>query len=224
MVISVIGLLAGLAIPAISSGLGKARDGACLANLRQLGTAILSYSTENNGFLPRGNNNNNGVEWPKAIYEFIPTLNAKQTGKQVNKVFLCPTEKQPPDQNNSCWQYTASFALEAGNSATKDTGDSGNGPRTAVSIENPSKTILLIDGKIGNSSYAFQTESATTWNALRTDLDKNTTAETTKVSFRHAGKSAINALYADGHVATLKWSDRNDTNKFSEPIWRGRGF
>lgn len=227
VVVTILGLLVGLGVPAISSGLGKARDGACLANLRQLGTALLTYPADNNGFLPRGNNNN-GVEWPKAIYEYIPTLNAKLTGKQVNKAFLCPAEKQPTDQTNSCWQFTSSFALELGNSATKDTGVDGNGPRNLASIENPSKTILLIDGMIGNSSTPFQTESSTTWNALKNDLSKSSPGEIKlpdgKVSFRHAGKSGINALYADGHVATLKWSDRNNTNVFSEPIWRGRGF
>lgn len=229
VVISIIGLLAGLGIPAISAGLSKAKDGACLANLRQLGTALLSYPADNGGYLPRANNNAvdgnpNGVEWPKAIYEYIPTKSGSITGKQVNKVFLCPAEKQPPDSSNSCWQYTASFALEAGNSSTKPTGDSGNGPRTLASIQQPTKTILLVDGKIGISSYPYQTESATTWNALKTDLGQSETSKLEKVSFRHSGKKGINALYVDGHVATLKWSDRNDTNKFSEPIWRGRDF
>ncbi len=209
--------------------MGKSRDGACLANLRQLGVAFLSYPADNNGYLPRGNNNPaegsvNGAEWAKALYPYIPTLNEKMTGKQVNKVFLCPSEKQPPDKTNSCWQYTASFALEAGSSSTKPTGEDGNGPRSLNSIEKPSMTILLVDGKIGNSSYAYQTESSTTWNALSKDFSKGAPTATEKVCFRHTGKAAINALYADGHVATLKWSDRNDTNKFSEPIWRGRGF
>lgn len=229
VVISIIGLVAGLGIPAVNAGLGKARDGACLANLRQLGTAFLSYSADNGGYLPRANNNAvegnpNGVEWPKAIYEYIPTKSGSITGKQVNKVFLCPAEKQPPDSDNSCWQYTASFALEAGNSSTKPTGDSGNGPRTLASIEQPTKTILLVDGKIGISSYPYQTESATTWNAVRADLAKAQTGLTDKVRFRHAGKEAINALYGDGHVGSIKWADRNDTTKFSEPVWRGRGF
>lgn len=228
VVIAIVGLLAGLGIPAINSGLDTARRGACLANLRHLGLALLSYASDNNGYLPRANNNQTesgkGVEWPKAVYSYIPTLSGSMTGKQVNNVFLCPSEKQPTDKENSCWQFTASFALEAGNSSTKDTGDSGNGPRTLVSIENPIKTILLVDGKIGISSSPFQTESATTWNALRSDLDKADPSSTEKVRFRHSGRSAINAVYADGHAGTLKWSDRNDTNKFSEPIWRGRGF
>jgi len=227
VVIAIIGLLAGLGIPSIISGLNKARDGGCLANMRQLGLAFLSYASDNNGFLPRGNNNTDdtgtaGREYYKAIYLYIPTLNNKMSGKQVNKVFLCPAEKQPRDQTNSCTQYTASFALEAGSSSTTDTGMNGNGPRSLASIENPGKTILLVDGKIGISSYAYSTESSTTWNALRADLDKANPTSTEKVKFRHSGGNAINAVYADGHAGTIKWSERNDTNRFSELIWRGR--
>ena len=37
VVISIIGLLAGLAIPAINGGLKSAKAGACLSNLRQIG-------------------------------------------------------------------------------------------------------------------------------------------------------------------------------------------
>jgi prepilin-type N-terminal cleavage/methylation domain-containing protein/prepilin-type processing-associated H-X9-DG protein len=229
VVIAIIGLLAGLAIPAISGARNKANDSKCSSNLRQIGLAFLSFAADNNGFLPRGNNNTDdtgatGREYNKAIYTYIPTLNKKMSGKQVNKVFLCPTEKQPPDQTTTCSQYTASFALEAGNSSTTDAGVNGNGPRSLASIENPTKTILLVDGKIGGTSYAFQSESATTWNALSDDIKKSSPTDTEKVCFRHSGSGSINALYADGHVGAIKWNERDDTNRLSEPIWRGREY
>lgn len=228
VVVTIIGLLAGLAVPAISSAMGKSRDGACLSNLRHLGTAILSYPVDNNGYLPRGNMNSeggrDGYEWYKAIYNYIPTMNAQISGRQVNKIFLCPSEKQPPVLDTTCCQYTVSFALEAGDSSTTGTGTNGNGPRTMASIEAPSKTILMVDGKIGLVTYPYGTESTSTWNSVRADLQKSDPSQSEKIRFRHSSKAAINALYADGHVATLKWSDRNNTNIFSEPIWRGRGF
>ena len=225
VVVTIIGFLAGLAVPGISAALGKARDGACLSNLRHIGTAMLSYPVDNNGYLPRGNmNSDGGYEWYKALYNYIPTLNAQISGRQVNKIFLCPSEKQPPTQDTTCCQYTVSFALEAGDSATAVTGTNGNGPRTMASIEAPSKTILMVDGKIGLLAYPYSTESTSTWNSVRSDLSRGAPAQTTKISFRHSSKSGINALYADGHVGTINWSERFDTNKLSEVIWRGRGF
>jgi prepilin-type N-terminal cleavage/methylation domain-containing protein/prepilin-type processing-associated H-X9-DG protein len=228
VVIAIIAVLAAIALPAYSGMVSKSQGAGCLSNMRQLGTALLSCAAENNGFLPRANNNavtgGDSVEWPKAIYTYIPTLNNKMTGKQVNKVFLCPAEKQPPDKDNTCCQYTASFALEKGSSSTKPTGEDGNGPRSMASIESPSKTILLVDGKIGITSYAWSTESASTWNAVKSDIGKSGPTNAGKISFRHSSSGAMNVVYADGHVGTIRWEDRNDTNKLSEPIWRGRGY
>lgn len=42
-VVGVIAVLAGLMLPALASALGKARQSACLSNLRQLDMALLSY-------------------------------------------------------------------------------------------------------------------------------------------------------------------------------------
>ena len=224
VVIAIIAILAAIAVPAYSGMVAKSRTAGCISNLRQLGTALISCASENNGYLPRANMNGTGQEWNKAVYTYIPTLNNKITGKQVDKVFLCPAEKQPPDKENTCCQYTASFALEAGSSSTKPTGTDGNGPRTMASIESPSKTILLVDGKIGITSYAWSTESASTWNAVKADIGKSSPTNSSKVSFRHSTSGAMNAVYADGHVGTIRWEERNDTNKLSEPIWRGRGY
>jgi len=230
VVIAIIAVLAAIAVPAYSGMVSKSQGAGCLSNMRQLAAAILSCAAESNGFLPRANSNpasgGKTVEWNKAVYAYIPTLNNKITGKQVDKVFLCPAEEQPPDKENSCCQYTASFALEAGNSSTTPTGQGSpvNGPRTMASIENPSKTILLADGKIGITSYAWNTESASTWNAMKADIAKGNPTNAVKISFRHTSSGAMNVVYADGHVGTIRWEDRNDTNKLSEPIWRGRGY
>jgi type II secretory pathway pseudopilin PulG len=48
-VISIIGLLAGLAVPAIQGGLDKAKQGVDVSNARQLGIIFFSEANENNG-------------------------------------------------------------------------------------------------------------------------------------------------------------------------------
>ena len=52
VVISIIGLLAGLAIPAINGGLRSAKAGACLSNLHQIGVATMAYAADNSFNLP----------------------------------------------------------------------------------------------------------------------------------------------------------------------------
>jgi prepilin-type N-terminal cleavage/methylation domain-containing protein len=53
VVISIIGLLAGLAVPAISGGLEKAKQGVDVSNLRQLGIIFFSEANDNNGVYRR---------------------------------------------------------------------------------------------------------------------------------------------------------------------------
>lgn len=50
--VAVIGLLTGIAFPAIQGGMGKARLSQDLSNLRQIGQGILLYAGENQGNLP----------------------------------------------------------------------------------------------------------------------------------------------------------------------------
>ena len=52
VVVAVIGLLTGIAFPAIQGGMGKAKLSQDLSNLRQIGQGILLYAGENQGNLP----------------------------------------------------------------------------------------------------------------------------------------------------------------------------
>ena len=49
VVISIIGLLAGLAVPAIQGGLDKAKQGVDVSNIRQVGLIFFSEANDNNG-------------------------------------------------------------------------------------------------------------------------------------------------------------------------------
>jgi len=228
VVIAIIAILAAIAVPAYSGMISKSQSAVCLSNMRTLGTALLSCAAENNGYLPRADINTapdgRNVEWNKVVYTYIPTLNKKMTGPQVDKVFLCPAAEQPPDRQTTCCQYITSRAIEAGASATTATGEKGNGPRTMASIESPSKTILLADGNIGYTKYRWNTQTSAPWSEVMSDIGKDNPTNASKISFRHSASGAMNVVYADGHVGTIRWEDRNDTNKLSEPIWRGRGY
>ncbi len=52
VVIAIIGVLVALATPALSAARGVARDAACLANIRSLGQAIVTYATDARDFYP----------------------------------------------------------------------------------------------------------------------------------------------------------------------------
>src|SRR5262245_13824254 len=52
VVISIIGILSSLLLPALARAKGKAKQTACLNNLKQIGIAITLYADDNKGLLP----------------------------------------------------------------------------------------------------------------------------------------------------------------------------
>jgi prepilin-type N-terminal cleavage/methylation domain-containing protein len=52
VVLGVIGLLAGILVPAVSAGMSKARRAQCLGNLRTIGAAFSAYGADHKGKMP----------------------------------------------------------------------------------------------------------------------------------------------------------------------------
>ena len=79
VVISIIGLLAGLAIPAIQGGLAAARKAESANQLKQLGTLAVAYTAENGGMFPE--EVGEGLQaftqlrnFPNAWYNVLPSM------------------------------------------------------------------------------------------------------------------------------------------------------
>ena len=206
-VIAIIGILAAIIIPTVGKVRASAKSTQCLSNLRQIGLAISLYPQDNKGYYPRGASNPSPdgtlVNYAKAIYAYIPNRGNSATGVVTSKVFVCPSEALQPDAANagSVVQYTATFALEAGNAASVATGTSGNGPRQVASIINPSRTYLLLDG-VPISTSNISCNSSTTHNNALTDVQATPTAAT-RISFRH--NDSVNAVFVDGHTAKVSF-------------------
>jgi len=84
VVISIIGLLAGLAVPAINGGLKSAKAGACLSNLHQIGVATMAYAADNSFKLPDAGTGPSDM-WATKLATFISTGT-----KSKKSIFVCP--------------------------------------------------------------------------------------------------------------------------------------
>ncbi|MFG0330352.1 MAG: type II secretion system protein [Phycisphaerales bacterium] len=79
VVISIIALLIGLLLPALSSARKQARTGVCASNQKQIGYALYMYATENRDYIPReGKHPFRSVwgdgyhyQWPRAFYMYV---------------------------------------------------------------------------------------------------------------------------------------------------------
>jgi len=214
VVIAIIAILAAIALPAYSGMMAGSKSSKCLSNMRQIGVAMIGYTAENNGAFPVDPTGANS--WAKYLGPYFPTRDGADIGNVKDGVFRCPAEtKLPPSGfQNSVNHYTATYAIFAGSSQT-------NGPSRLATVQNPSQTLLIVDGRLNpanNSGYNCNT--ACTHNAYNSDCGQSDPTKTTGVAFRHKN-SAMNVLYVDGHVGTINWSSRTNVTRAN---WQGRGY
>lgn len=207
VVISIIGLLAGLAVPVISGAQKKAKAGACLSNLRQIGLATLAYAADNSNILPDGSQSNGSPTWAASLAGF---MNLDPTKKK--NVFVCPgCEKPVRDGQGS--QIPVTYGLNSGLVPNMQT----NNTNRLTMVARPSQVILAADmcqnpGNNGWSPFLIEEPAVIRMQAAGrsgTDLElaistatDNDTGENAWMRYRHAGK--VNVVMCDGHTESIK--------------------
>lgn len=113
VVISIIGLLAGLSIPALGKARQTASRGVSAGNLKNLFTAMMSYGADNGGILPGGDTTLSGIS---------PIAKASaQNSLQVQ--LMDYLDKNRPSGNNWGTYFLKSLAYPAWQSFNKGTND-----------------------------------------------------------------------------------------------------
>jgi len=205
VVISIIGLLAGLAVPAINGGLKSAKAGACLSNLHQIGVATIAFAADNSFKLPNAGSGTSDM-WATQLATFISTGT-----KSKKSIFVCPgCEKTVVEATGS--DVAVTYGVHNGlmpkggtasniSSVVRSTevilaGDvcqnPGNKGWSPFCIEQPSIISSQSGGRGGstdlNSPISFGTDS---------DNGNNPW-----LRYRHSGK--VNVVMCDGHAEAIK--------------------
>ncbi|MBC8101158.1 MAG: DUF1559 domain-containing protein [Cytophagales bacterium] len=120
VVIGIIALLAAILFPVFAAARGKARQAACLSNLRQIGTATQMYASDYDGFFPYAKDASDAnlpQIWPAACQPIIRTMpylhpvpgagsdeGALATYIRNREVWHCPADSgfEVLDNNDSC--------------------------------------------------------------------------------------------------------------------------
>jgi len=220
-VIAIIGILAAIIIPTVGKVRESAKSSQCLSNQRQIAMAFGLYANDNRGYFPRAGiaPDNTSRSWMIAVKDYLPARGNVVT----HKIFVCPSEEHqaPGDYTSSVFNYSASFALENGNSvnALNGEGSPPAGPRLLSSIVRPSRTLLIVDGVVDPSTY--RANSARSWGNVTADLALSGPNANGFVALRFRHGAGMNAAYVDGHAAKILWGDRH-TAIPDQYAWNGK--
>lgn len=126
VVIAIIAILAAILFPVFAQARAKARQAACLSNMKQIGLAIIQYNQDYDELMPAsenyptGNSTNGIRSWPSLVFSYVKSQD----------VFVCPGANdagfKPDARLNNTSPNRTYFGVtdpKAINPATTDSGD-----------------------------------------------------------------------------------------------------
>ena len=200
VVISIIGLLAGLAIPAISSGMNKAKESTKISNLRGIYQACMLWSSENDGrvvppIAPPTTSGGTGVGWSSFLTNYLGQ--ARPTAQGSKDIFVDPFFKGY--KTNASWlpgyAMNTRPALPANNMSIAYSGASGTIiEMSMLALTNGPKRAFVVDC---DASYSL-------------DPTKMTSGDGAFATNRHGRGLGMVMMY-DGHVEKLNMDQAFDS-------------
>lgn len=178
VVIAIFALLASLILPVTNRALGSARRVACASNIRQIATASLMYSSENQGRLIASPFVDPSVYWFRQIYPYLGNDDATET----TQIFQCVEDKDAREayaSGGSEWDSISYLLLKENLSWT-----------FLAQIRSPSISPQFIDAEI------------TATGNYRSDTRFKNVVKGSQPDWRH--DKGMNVAYWDGRVAFVE--------------------
>ncbi len=197
IVVGIVTILAGIIFPVLNVASHKAQHIECVNNMRQLFIAFEQYANDNNGLLPRSNNsdtskdgtkNCSGEVWFKAVDNYLSALQpSSQRDEILLEERLMFVKQDPIFKTIPVSNQDATRTIKMNQNLVSDS----ECQRSIETIENPTKTVLLFDGNIYNSSGNYSTAVANKFEGSYGS-----------VAQRHS--KGANILFMDGHVERIQ--------------------
>jgi len=210
VVVSIIGLLAGLAIPAVQGGLAAARKAESVSQLKQLGTLAVAYTAENSGNFPEeGGEGLQGFsqlrQATNAWYNVLPPMAGFLAASnyranpssfyEKGSLFFVRGAKYPAAKLNSAY-----FAYGINSQLQQD--DSAASILNANRIQKPTKTALFAEARLPD-------ERTLPPSGGKLDSLGQPKVRDSRFVARHNGNGIV--VFCDGHAEALHHSKVFDT-------------
>lgn len=224
-VISIVGVLLLLGFATLGKTGSAADNARCVQNLRQMGTAIAVYTSDNNGYLPLATEElpalNRYRHWFHALWDGAlwyskqgPLPNNNREDAKILTAYHCPAN---PYRIGPKWKWP-NYAYNSGLGFITD---NVNLRVRMAQLREPAKVVMMGDGGIrggqgaanppgsGPDKAVFHVTSATSWSrwGLSIGFDWHQ---------QHA-----NFLLADGHVESLTRAECQSRFDNGSLLWSG---
>lgn len=197
VVVGILAILIALVFPLVASMTKEASRAKCASQLRQTHGGIVSWNLDhNNRYIPAFSkiSTNNGYSvWFRTYSSLADYLGGPDT---LQKITVCPANLTngpvgPPVNHSLGYPYVVNYNVMVPQS--DGTGYSDGAWVRVASIQQPSKTVLMVDSQRGKGWVAAGFSANSSF---------------ARVAEPHAGKA--NILWCDGHV-----SSDNTTNIYN---------
>ena len=212
VVIAIIGILAALLLPSLQQARETSKTLVCLSNEKQLGVAFMSYTINEDGYLPPAYTaakpdytwddylgKYDGRNLSDSYANMAPIKSSN--GEGASKLYYCPRMKSVFGKDYKIatageFYYLRTYAV---NTSTNAPIAYGNGPKINA-ISNVSGIMLLCEREWG---YQGGQNSCDHWYTLAQEhIEQH--------SFH--GYDTANVLFADGHAKTINRLSKSDVS------------
>lgn len=155
VVIAVIGILAALLLPTLSSAKARARRTTCLNNLKQINLGVHLYADDHNDVLTLVSTNTSPSVWTDYKNWIKGYVGLTGPSSPQDALFACPAdiynyegdyfEYKPVGLHTQLRYDYSSYAFNAGNIRDVANRYPGIAGRKLTSIKNPTKTVLVTE-------------------------------------------------------------------------------